>query len=66
MTKGVLRFEFNLDNLRPANWLGGNAFVSVAGVLRFKSRAGQIKHSAADGSPQLRHFFEGSCIARAQ
>ena len=45
---------------------GNNAFVSVAGGLRFKSRAGQIGHSVANGSPLLRHFFERSCVARAQ
>ena len=32
----------------------GNAFVSGAGGLRFKSQAGQIGHSVANGSPPLR------------
>ena len=50
----------------PASWSSGNAFVSGAGDLRFKSRAGQIGHSVANGSPPLRHFFERSCVARAQ
>ena len=50
----------------PASWSSGNAFVSGAGGLRFKSRAGQIGHSVANGSPPLRHFFERSCVARAQ
>ena len=50
----------------PASWSSGNAFVSGAGGLRFKSRAGQIGHSVADSSPPLRHFFERSCVARAQ
>ena len=47
-------------------WSSGNAFVSGAGGLRFKSQAGQIGHSVANGSPPLRHFFERSCVARAQ
>ena len=50
----------------PASWSSGNAFVSGAGGLRFKSRAGQVGHSVANGSPPLRHFFERSCVARAQ
>ena len=50
----------------PASWSSGNAFVSGAGGLRFKSRAGQIGHSVAKGSPPLRHFFKRSCVARAQ
>ena len=44
----------------------GNAFVSGAGGLRFKSRVGQVGHSVAYGSPPLRRFFERSCVARAQ
>ena len=44
----------------------GNAFVSGARDLRFKSRAGQIGHSVAKGSPPLRHFFESCCVAHAQ
>ena len=47
-------------------WSSGNAFVSGAGGLRFKSRAGQMGHSVANGSPPLRHFFERSCVAWAQ
>ena len=50
----------------PASWSSGNAFVSGAGGPRFKFRAGQIGHSVANGSPSLRHFFERSCVARAQ
>ena len=46
---------------------GGNAFVSGTGGLRFKSRAGQIGHSVANGSPPLQHFFERSrCASQAQ
>ena len=49
--------------LLPANWLSDNAFVYGSGRLRFKSRAGQIGHSVANGSPPLRYFFERSCFA---
>ena len=38
----------------------GNAFVSGAGDLGFKSRAGRIGHSVANGLPPLQHFFETS------
>ena len=34
------------------------------GGARFKSRAGQIEHSVANGSPPQRHFFEKSCVVR--
>ena len=44
----------------------GNAFVSGEGGLRFKSRAGQIGHSVANGSPLLQRFFEWICVTRAQ
>ena len=43
-----------------------NAFVSRVGGLRFKSWAGQIGHSVANGSPPQQHFFGRSCVARAQ
>ena len=46
-------------------WSSNNAFVSGAGGLRIKSRAGQIGHSVANGSPPLQHFKK-SCVARAQ
>ena len=52
--------------LEKASWSSGNAFVSGAGGLRFKSRAGQIGHSVANGSPPLRRFFKRSCVARVQ
>ena len=42
----------------PAIWSSGNAFVTETGGLRFKSRAGQIGHSVANGLPQLQHCFE--------
>ena len=51
---------------KHASWSSGNAFVSWAGGLRSKSRAGQIGHSVAKGSSQLRHFLEKSCVTRAQ
>ena len=41
-----------------ASWSTSYVFVSGAGDLRFKSRAGRIEHSTANGSPPLRHFFE--------
>ena len=50
----------------PASWSSGNIFVSVAGDLRLKSRAGQIGHSIANGSPPLGRYFERSCAAWAQ
>ena len=47
-------------------WSSGNALVSGAGGLRFKSRASQIRHSIANGSPPLQYFFKWSCVAWAQ
>ena len=47
-------------------WLSGNAFIFGAGGLRFKSWAGQIEHSVANGSPPLRHFFKRSYVAWVQ
>ena len=43
--------------------VGGNAFGSGAGGLRFKSWAGQIGHSVSNNSPPLQHFLERNCIA---
>ena len=48
------------------SWSSANAFLSGAEGQKFKSRAGQIEHSVANGSPPLRHFFERSCVAPAQ
>ena len=64
----VINFEaLKLNRIWTVScWSRGNAFVSGAGGLRFKSRAGQIGQSAANGSPTLQHFFERSCAARAQ
>ena len=39
------------------------AFVSGVGGMRFKSRAGQIGFSVANGSPPLKQFFEKSSLA---
>ena len=52
-------------NDRPF-WLSGNAFVSEAGSLRFKSRAGQIGHNVDNGLPPWEHFFKRSCVTRAR
>ena len=48
------------------NGPSGNAFVSRAGGLRFKSRAGQIRYSVANDWQLLQRFFEKSCVAWAQ
>ena len=56
---------FKLNRL-ITSWSSGSAFVSGAGSLMFKSRAGQIGHSVANGSSSLRHFFVKSCVVRAQ
>ena len=47
-----------------SSWSSGNTFVSRAGGLRFKSRAGQIGHSVANGLLPQRQFFERSWVAR--
>ena len=49
---------------RPGGRALTRTFFFGAGGLRFKSRTGEIGHSAANGSPPLRHFFERSCVAR--
>ena len=41
------------------SWSSGKAFIYGAGGLRFNTRAGQIGHSVANGSPTLQHFFAG-------
>ena len=58
MTMNVVGKESQINQI--------NAFVSGAESQRFKSQAGQVGHSVANGSPPLRHFFERSCVARAQ
>ena len=53
----------SINKTKPASWSSGNTFVSGAGGVRFKSRAGQVGHSVANGSQLLQHFFERSCAA---
>ena len=47
----------------PVSWSIGNAFVSGAGGLKFKSRANKIGHIVANGSSSLRQLFERSRVA---
>ena len=54
------------EGSQPDSWSSGNASLSGAGGLRLKSWAGQIRHSVANDSPQLRHLWERSCVARVQ
>ena len=54
------------DSILPASWFSGNAFVSEAGGLKFKSQAGQIGHRVTNDSPPLQYFSERSCVARVQ
>ena len=80
-TQTVILFYYNqFVFFLPTGWSSANAFVSGlyrvrnafvhiysgAESLRFKSWAGQIRRSAANSSPTLPHFFERSCVARAQ
>ena len=55
------RLKFN--QIQPASWSNGNVFVSEAGGLRCKSRAGQVGSGVANCSAPLQHFFERSCVA---
>ena len=78
-TQTVILFYYSQFCL-PTCWSSANAFVSGlyrvrnafvhidSGLegLRFKSWAGQIRRSAANSSPTLRHFFERSCVAQVQ
>ena len=54
-TNQLFNYDFCVALGKRSN---GNAFVSGAGGQRFKSRASQIGHSVANGSPPLQHFFE--------
>ena len=69
LSKSSVRKNFQVQEGRePASWSSGNAFVSRAEGHRFKSRAGQIGQSVANGSLLLRHFFlqhffERNCVA---
>ena len=65
--------QFIVSGCSRANYeIDFDAFVSEAGGQRFKSRAGQIGHSVANGSPTLRHFCamqtrrQDSVIGRAE
>ena len=72
MARGPRPHQFKCNNLfnehfsepffLPASWSSDNAFVSGAGGLRFKSLAGQIGHSVANGSPPLRHYSKGAVL----
>ena len=59
-TRYSLLLHFRLFNANISSWSSGNVFVSGAGGLRFKSRAGEIEHSVANGSPPLQQFLERS------
>ena len=59
-------FYNQLDFSELASWSSGNALISGAGGLRFKSWTGQIGHSVANGSPPLQHLLERSCVTLAQ
>ena len=59
----LVKLSFRIKS-NPASWSRGEAFVSGAGGPRFKSQAGQIKHTAANSLPLLQHFFERSRVAR--
>ena len=49
-----------------AGWRSGNDIASGVGSLGFDSRAGQIRHRVANGSPPLQCFFEvQSYVAQA-
>ena len=62
----LLQFTINFL-CGPDSFSSGNAFVSWAKSLtRFKSRAGQIGHIAANVSPPLAIFFIRSWVTRAQ
>ena len=65
--KGLIITNISMNNNShiPPIWSSGNAFVSEAESLRFKSRAGQIGHSFANGLPPQRHVFERSYVTRA-
>ena len=51
-----------------ASWSSGDSYVSGVGDQDFKSRAGQIGHSVANGSPPLQYLFKrrSSAVALAQ
>ena len=48
------------ESFQPENWSSGHVFIAGAVDLRFKT--GQIGHTAVNGLPPLRHFFERSYV----
>ena len=48
--------DYMSKKMKLASWSSGNAFVSGAGGLRFKSTTGQIEQSVANSSPSLWRF----------
>ena len=62
----LIKIKIVLNSSCSLKLSSGNAFVCGAGGLRFKSLAGQIEHSVANGSSPLQHFFEKSCVVRVQ
>ena len=64
--RALCKFIGKLLPWHTAQLSSGDAFVSEAGGLRFKSRDGQIGHSVANDSSPLRHLFKTSCVAQAQ
>ena len=65
----VIQITLNLKRrlfAHAPSWSSDSEFVCGAEGLRFKSRAGQIRHSVADGSPLLQHFIGKSSLARTR
>ena len=56
MDASLVLWKLTINREKTISWSSGNAFVSGAVGLRLKSQAGKIEHSAANGSPPLRHF----------
>ena len=44
--EGKVHLSLTSNFAQPTSWPSGNAFISVAGCLRFKSRAGKIGHTS--------------------
>ena len=55
-------FQTRFLNYHFRSWSSGNAFVSGAEGLRFKSRAGQIGHSVANGSHRCDISSKGAVL----
>ena len=54
----------NILRHKPAGLSSGNAFVSAAGDLRFKSWAGQTHNGVSTDSLPLQYFFKKSWVAK--